>query len=273
MKQVEIQKLKSVIKSILKKKGMTYQDLAQELDCSLPTVNRILGPEDLTLGRTMQICDILDVTFAELAVLSEKQVEEEKQEFTPAQTQFLAKNKMFLAYLMKLYDGQTPAQIALEKKLTPRSTDKYLIALERQGLIRVTGKLRVKPTYKRLPHFGSGPLAELFYLSVIKNSNQFFSDLITEAIYRKNYPNEKKENIRSEFSVEVLKVSRESYEKWCKDQESLMRDFEKLASFEEKSKPESELMTAVIGKTHALVALNDPRLHLIWNTFGDILNL
>ncbi|MGZ3747775.1 MAG: hypothetical protein ACXWRE_10405 [Pseudobdellovibrionaceae bacterium] len=46
----------------------------------------------------------------------------------------MAKNKSIFAYLMNLL-GDTPKQIAESYNLTQRSTDKYIMVLEKQGVI------------------------------------------------------------------------------------------------------------------------------------------
>jgi hypothetical protein len=51
VKEFKSQKIKAVIKDLLKKKNITYEDLAEQLECSVPTIKRILGPEELTLNR------------------------------------------------------------------------------------------------------------------------------------------------------------------------------------------------------------------------------
>ncbi len=153
MKEFKSQKIKSVLKGLLKKKGITYEELAQQMECSVPTVTRILGTEELSLNRLLELCEIVEIDLAELAVLTQENGEKEEK-FTPEQEKFLAKNKNYLGYLLKLFSGETPKQIAEKNSLTQRSTDKYLIQLEKQELIHVTGKQKVKPAFKRFPTFG-----------------------------------------------------------------------------------------------------------------------
>ncbi|HEY8269783.1 MAG TPA: helix-turn-helix domain-containing protein [Pseudobdellovibrionaceae bacterium] len=272
MKEFKSQKIKSVIKELLKKKKITYDELAEQMECSVPTIKRILGPEELTLNRLLQLCEIVEIDLADLEeLLKETEIKEER--FTPAQEEFLAKNQSFFAYLMKLFSGETPKQIAESCHLTQRSTDKYLIGLEKQGLIRVTGKQRVKPAFKNIPALGSGLLGKVYYQNFIRNTTQFFIDTITEG-YRKKFRDEKTgEQMSTKFGVHVSKITRASYQMWIEEQERVRKNFEKLAAFEEKTKDPSELMTVVICQGCTLVRNDDKGLNLLESAMGEVKNL
>jgi transcriptional regulator with XRE-family HTH domain len=271
MKEFKSQRIKAALKNLLKKKGLTYDDLAEQLECSVPTVKRILGPEELTLNRLLQLCEIVDIDLAELETLiADKGPREER--FTPAQEDFLAKNRGHFAYLMRLFDGDTPKKIAEKHGLTPRSSDKYLIALEKHKLIHVTGKQKVKPAFKSIPHFGSGPLAKAYSESFIKNGMTFFVNRINEALYssvRKDGDQDKGTN----FGIQVVRLSRASYEVWCEQQSHAMSTLEKLGGFEEKTKDPSELMTAVILDGRTQVPHDYAGLQIFEKTMGDITNI
>ena len=172
MTEFKSQKIKGVIKELLKKKNLTYEDLAADLECSIPTIKRILGPEELTLNRLLQLCEIVDIDLADLENLTaDTEVKEEK--FTEEQESFLAKNQNYFAYLLKLLSDKTPTEIAQTHNLNQRSTDKYLIGLEKLELIRVTGKQKVKPIFKRGPTLGNGPLAKAHFGNFINSAATF----------------------------------------------------------------------------------------------------
>lgn len=270
MKEFKSQKIKAVIKDLLKKKDITYEDLAEQLDCSVPTIKRILGPEELTLNRLLQLCEIVEIDLAELEAMT-KEGSTKEERFTPAQEEFLAKNKSYFAYLMSLFSGETPKQIAEKHKLTQRSTDKYLIGLEKHDLIRVTGKQKVKPNFKNIPHLGSGVLGKLYYEHFISKTGQFFVDLITDG-FRNNF-DDKKDKSSAKWGVQSAKVTRASYEAWVEEQEKAMRNFEKLASFEEKTKDPSELMLAVVVQANTIVKQDYKGLSLLESIMGDITNV
>jgi len=272
MEEFKAQRIKSAIKTLLKKKEMKYEDLASELDCSVPTVKRILGPEELSLNRLLQICDLLDVSLSELEAFI-KEEPTKGSTFTPEQEEFLARNKNYFAYLMKLYSGESPRKIAEKYKLNQRSTDKYLIGLERLELIRVTGRSNIKTTFKSLPNLGQGKLAKAYFESLIRNSGTFFINNIHEALLENSQPKSDKKRPESKFGIHSTKVTRATYEAWMEENRKAIRSFEKLAQFEEKTKDPEELMTAILIDGGALVENNYPGLKLIEDTLGEITNL
>lgn len=263
------QKIKSVLKELLKKKKITYESLAEQLECSIPTVKRILGPEELSLQRLLQLCEIVEIDLGELEVLI-RQGERNDEEFTLAQQEFLAKNPSYFAYLMKLFGGDSPQQIAEKYKLSARSTDKYLIGLEKQSLIRVTGQQKVKPAFKNFPSFGAGVLAKAYYKSFIQNSALFFVDRLAELLSQPAINPEKNEGY---FSTASAKITQDSYDAWTKEVGRLYQQFEKTASLEEKSRDPAELVTVVILRAGTSVPHDYAGLKTLEKTMGEIVNL
>ncbi|KYG64859.1 hypothetical protein AZI86_11695 [Bdellovibrio bacteriovorus] len=269
MSNFKSEQIKTVIKDLLKKKKLTYENVAEELECSVPTVKRILGPEELSLPRLLQLCELLDVTFGEIETLIHIK-KDDQEEFTLPQQEFLAKNSSYLAYFIALYSF-TPEQIAEKYKLNARSTDKYLLQLEKLELIKVTGKLRVKPAFKNLPGLGHGVLAKAYYRNFISKGAEFFIQNISDELSAYNPKSEDK--IPKGFSMNATKVSRESYTKFVHEQNKAREAFMKLASYEEKSLPESELQTMVIMHAFTIVDNEDKVLKIVENTLGEIKNL
>lgn len=269
MEKFKSHKIKSVLKTLLKKKSLTYEELGAKLECSVPTVKRILGSEELSLNRLLKICGILDIDLAELETLTKSEnVKEAK--FTEAQEVFLVKNKSYFAYLMKIFGGETPKQIAASHGLSQRSTDKYLINLEKQGLVHVTGAQRVRSTFKAAPNLGNGDLAKSHFESLIEGGSQFFVDLIHGEL---NSTVKLEERVGSKFSIFSQKVSKETYQAWAIEKNKALNEFSRLAAFEEKTKDSTELMTVVLLDAHALVDNNYRGLKALDNSLGEIVNL
>lgn len=268
MRKIRSHQLKDVLKDLLKQKGLTYEDLARELECSLPTVKRILGPEEITLSRLLRICDLLEIDLAHLQALMEGKKEEEER-YTKEQESFLVKNKMHFAYLMKLFSGESPKKIAEKFSLTQRSTDRYLIALERAGLIHVTGKQKVKPAFKQMPRLRNGPLGKMYFETLIRNAGAFFIESIREEMLKAP----EADNLDKGFGILAQKITRETYKNWTSEKQKLRHHFSKIAEFEEKTKPDSELMTIVEVEGWTLIANDHPHLNILEESFGSIQNL
>lgn len=130
----------------------------------------------------------------------------------------------------------------------------------------------MKPTFKRSPSLGAGILGKVYYESILKNTAQFFIDAGHEG-YCENFKEKDGEKVSLKFVVRMAKISRVSYEAWIADQEKAMRSLEKLASFEEKTKDPSELMTAVVIQGNTLVKNDFKGLELLENTMGEVTNI
>lgn len=268
MSEVKVSQLKTALKHVLKLKGLKYEQLAEELNCSLPTVKRIMGPEELSLSRLLQICETADIELADLERLAANR-ERKEERFTLEQQDFLSKNKSYFSYLMALYSGESPAKIALKHKLTQRSTDKYLVTLEKLDLIRVTGRLKVKPKYEDFPHLGEGPLARVYFEGFIQSGARFFTELIREAMSVAK----KEDRIKTKFAIQSAKISKASYEAWVERQEKALQELIGLSKFEEKTIPTEDLMTVVVVHGHTLVPHSHPSLSQLDNVLGPVVNL
>jgi transcriptional regulator with XRE-family HTH domain len=265
-------KIKQVLKTLLKKRGLTYEAVAEQLECSVPTVKRFLGAEELTLSRLLEICEIVNIDFAELHELT-KEAPSGEEHFTPEQEAFLAKNPAYLGYLMKLFSGETPKQIAVKYGLSMRSTDKYLIGLEKNELIHVTGKQKVKPAFKSVPRFGEGPLGQLHFQSVIANSARFFTEVAKDGIDLKRRGLPADERPHALWGIHATKVTRPTFDRYVAETERARLDFDRQADFEEKTKPPEELMTMVVLGGHTILKNESPHLQILENMFGEIKNL
>lgn len=268
MIEFKSQQVKSAIKEQLKRKAFTYEDLADHLGVSVPTVKRILGPEEISLNRIFEICEFLGLEFDELAKLAHfSDAHDEK--FTPEQEKFLAKHPMHFAYFMKLCEGRTPLQIAEEFALSPRSTDKYLIALEKIGAIRVTGRQRVKSVFRRTPKLGRGELARAYFERFIQSAARFFIAAVHQGLSRPAQDRQDPAGV----TIHGGRMSRASYLRWQSEIERLTRSIAETSTLEDKTLPDSELKTAVFFIANAYVEDSNPYLKPLNGVFGEIANL
>lgn len=271
MKDFKTLEIKEILKSLLKKNKHKYSDLAEFLECSEPTVKRILGAEELTLTRLIKICEYLKISLTDLELLMKKD-ERQKTELTEKQQIFLVENKNYFAFLFEIYREQTPEQIAEKYKLNSKSLQKYLINLEKYDLIKITSKNKVRPFYQTFPHLGNGPLGVAYYRSFIQNASAFFIDHISEDIsQRKSNLDSKKEG--SSFAIHSMSVSPETYKQFIKEVEEKFHELERLANFEEKTLDAKKLKVGVVLLGTTLVESDYKELQTLQKTFGEITNI
>lgn len=265
-KTVEI---KSSIKQLLKKNKYTYEDLAKHLDCSVPTVKRMLSSEEMSLSRLLEICDFLEVNLADLEAMV-KTGKKEEQRFTEKQEAFLAQNKNYFAFLMEIYHGTTVEQIAKKYQLTDRSIQKYLIGLEKNDLIRVSGRNKVRPYYANLPTLGKGPLGTAYYRTLIQNSARFFTEQISDKMSGR-IANRKE--VDEGFSIMTMNVDIPTYSLWVKEFKNKLSELDRMSAFQEKTQSKDELKTAVLLFASSMVDNDYKGLDTVNKSFGDVTNI
>jgi DNA-binding MarR family transcriptional regulator len=130
----ETRQILTVLKTLMKRRGLLYKDLAPALGVSLPTVKRMMTDGDLSLDRLLRICDWLAISLHELMALVSKAAGA-TQSFSIEQEEFFAVHPHHLAYFFALRSGKTPADLERAYGLSRRSTRRYLRDLEGIGLV------------------------------------------------------------------------------------------------------------------------------------------
>lgn len=134
----------NALKKMLKLKGIVYQDLAEGLELSLPSVKRLFATGDISLNRLDKICEMAKIDFTDLLKLMEVSKDKSPKELTLEQENFLSENVHALAYLELIFLGYTPQRIQEEYGLTTAQSHKHLRALDRLGLIEWLPKDKVR---------------------------------------------------------------------------------------------------------------------------------
>ncbi|MFK8084191.1 MAG: helix-turn-helix domain-containing protein [Granulosicoccus sp.] len=99
------------LKRALKARGWTYADLAVGLGLSEPTIKRLFADGDCKLGRLLEICDLLDVTMADLADRA-KRSSDARLELSEATEAELADNPWLFDLFLLLQSGEAAEHIA-----------------------------------------------------------------------------------------------------------------------------------------------------------------
>jgi predicted transcriptional regulator len=162
----------TAVKELLKQRRVTYGDLAEALQCSLPTIKRSLNKTTLPLDRLLEIAEVARIDVADICQRAE-QLRPQHYLFTGEQDALFAERPELLDYFEELIGGKTPDEITRQFDLDVRSTSLYLKHLERVGLIKRKPRRQVKLLVSPPVGFGPGSL----YLK--REMGNFLTSVIT----------------------------------------------------------------------------------------------
>jgi len=152
----------AAVKKELKTAQMTYADLAQALGMAESSVKRMLAKGDMSLSRVDQICRALKLDFAELA----RRVADAQpllKEMTAEQERAVVADKKLLLVAICVLSQWTLEQMTAQYRLTEAECVKYLVQLDRIGIIELRPlnryRLKLAKTFRWRPH---GPVMNYF---------------------------------------------------------------------------------------------------------------
>jgi len=154
--------LVSALKKELKAAQLTYADLARGLGMAESSVKRMLAKGDMALSKIDAICRVLKIDFAELA----RRVADAQpllKELTQEQERAVVADKKLLLTAICVLSQWTLEQLVAEYRLTPAEAIKYLVQLDRIGIIELKPlnryRLKLAKTFRWRPH---GPVMHYF---------------------------------------------------------------------------------------------------------------
>ncbi len=132
------------LKTQLKLKGVTYRELAQELELSESAVKQMFSSGNMTLSRLDRICEILGIELGDLVRLSEDAGKQLQSLSLEQEGELVGDTKLLLvAYC--LVNHWSFADILDRYELTEVEGIRYLARLDRMKLIELLPGNRVKP--------------------------------------------------------------------------------------------------------------------------------
>ncbi len=143
------------LKKELKSAQMTYADLARALGMAESSVKRMLAKGDMPLSRIDAICRALKLDFAELA----RRVADMQPllaELTQTQEKAVVADKKLLLTAICVLSQWTLEQITGSYRLSSAECIKYLVQLDRIGIIELKPlnryRLKLAKTFRWRPH-------------------------------------------------------------------------------------------------------------------------
>lgn len=258
--------LKDAIKSVLKQQKKTYDDLADELEISVPTVKRILTKEELSLSRLLQICSYLKVTLTELEKIANHNKSNARNAFTEKQEEFLSKNTNYLTFLLMMYSGLSLEEIQKKSKISEKSVKLYLLRLEKLDLIKYhKGKYEVfGDVFPSLIPYGK--IHEANINNIIEAGAQFFKRYNTQRVLAKDTEADR----GSTMGLVMLSLSRKSYLEWFDKIKKLYQELQDITVVEEKIPKLKDKKTVVILSCHGIMDSENPEVEFLQNSFGYV---
>lgn len=147
-----------LLKKTLKARGITYADLARQLDLSEPTIKRIFADRDCKLGRLTEICTVLNLTLDDL-VSETRRVEVRPTVLGDKTEAALAADPPALHVFLLLLDAMPATAIQAKYELSDTRIFDLGRRLEKLGLVEVHAANRIRLAVRAPVHFRrDGPL-------------------------------------------------------------------------------------------------------------------
>lgn len=156
------QALIATLKSELKAAQLTYADLARELGMAESSVKRMFAKGDMPLQRVDEICRALKTDFADLA-RKVADAQPLRRELTQEQERLVVADRKLMLVAICCLSHWNFEQIASTYTFTPAEIVKYMVQLDRLGIIELRPlnryRLLLAKTFRWRPH---GPVMQYF---------------------------------------------------------------------------------------------------------------
>lgn len=137
-------KLLTALKKCLKTRGVTYREVAEELDLSEASVKRLFSEESFSVQRLERVCRMLGMTLLDLARMARMEENEHVTILSIEQEQALADDPRLFATFYLLANEWKLSAIQKRFEIDKVETTKLLLRLDSLGLIDLAPKNKVK---------------------------------------------------------------------------------------------------------------------------------
>ena len=124
------------LKTTLKSRAITYDELARRLKLSHASVKRLFAEETFTLKRIENICNVLEIDFFDLARLA-RGASADTDEMSTAQEQGLAADARLLSLFYLVFNEWTVGAILESYDISKAECTKLLLQLDKLNLIEL----------------------------------------------------------------------------------------------------------------------------------------
>lgn len=158
----EVSQAIATVKRQLKAQGLTYRDVAAALGLSEASVKRVFAQETFTVERLAQIAHLVGFTLAELLAESASEVPRLRVLTSDQEARLVGDEKLLMVAVCAL-NRWTAAEISTEYRLGRAEVVKYLLVLDRMGVIELLPGDRIRPLVARdFDWLPDGPIRRYF---------------------------------------------------------------------------------------------------------------
>lgn len=208
--------LVKTLKKYLKAKGLTYKQLAEEMELSEASVKRLFSKQTFSLERLEAVCRVLNIDFYDLALMDRERNQKTAKKLTIDQEQILVEDEKLLIFLYFLINGWTAQLIIEEYDYSEAEAVKMLIRLETLGILELHPNNHVRMLISKNEFWQTnGPLWQAY-------REIFIEDFMDSAF---GLPNERLVFTPGQFSEGSLKIIRKKID-------NLVKEYNRLAEMD-----------------------------------------
>lgn len=222
------------LKEILKKRRLSYKDVATAINLSESSVKRLFNAKDGQLGKIESLCEWLEIQFSDLSDLIEE-AQDDTYITNPEQENAFLKTPGALQFFVELKEyNQSVEQIEHKHGLSKKSVQKYLTLLEKLKLIEQHPENKIKVLIKGFFSINdNGELAK----KLLRSSMANITDYTIAVIEKKNSSGGQK----SSMKIGELLFTKSSLEEVFLDLQELNKKMVRLSSRDMRIFPKHEL--------------------------------
>lgn len=132
------------LKRSLKRRGLTYRDLAKKVGLSEASVKRVFASKSFTLQRLESICAAVGISVGELVRTASTLQDPNSHHLTLEQEELLASDRRLLACFYLLLNNHGSAEILTKMQLSERELRALYVKLDAAKLIDLQPGLRAR---------------------------------------------------------------------------------------------------------------------------------
>jgi DNA-binding Xre family transcriptional regulator len=203
----------SSLKQVLKSRGFSYKELAKKIGLSEAAIKRMFSEKSMNLQRLSEICNVLDISFYDLAKLTIEDGDLRDDQLTEEQELELIADRKAASLFYLLLNQWKISDIIREYNFSSTDIERLLIKLDKLKLIEFYSVQKIKLLYSR---------------AVLWNENNKLSALYLKEA-RQEFLKQVEQTSENEIIFRVGELSKNSVRALNSALEKIKQDFDRLA--------------------------------------------